>query len=256
MSTQPAADRSAERLLLENIGDVDRLLETIARRHHLDPQHAEDFASWARARLTDDDYAILRKFKGTAKLRTYLAVVLANLFRDYRNREWGRWRPSTQATRLGPVARRMEQLVYRDGLSVREAIATLQHGGCDWSSTDLARLMVRIPIRAREREIPLHDESALAPDEYQPLTTESERRSLAAAIHDVLGRLSDQEQVIVKLRFWEDMSVADIARTLRMDQKPLYRRLDAIQDQLRRALEDRGVTRDIAMDAFAEVEPW
>jgi hypothetical protein len=44
------------------------------------------------------------------------------------------------------------------------------------------------------------------------------------------------------------MSVADIARALQLKQKPLYRRIEAIQVRMRSALEARGIDRATASD--------
>jgi RNA polymerase sigma factor for flagellar operon FliA len=52
------------------------------------------------------------------------------------------------------------------------------------------------------------------------------------------------------------MSVADIARTLRLDQKPLYRRLETIQATLRTALESRGVHRERASEILGGAITW
>ena len=51
-----------------------------------------------------------------------------------------------------------------------------------------------------------------------------------------------QERVAFRLRFGNGMSVADIARSLRYDQKKLYRRLDAIVRRLRVALTRAGIS--------------
>jgi hypothetical protein len=53
------------------------------------------------------------------------ALFLANLpviFLDYRNRLWGKWRPSAEAKRLGPTAILIERLVARDGWAVDQVI--------------------------------------------------------------------------------------------------------------------------------------
>jgi hypothetical protein len=42
--------------------------------------------------------------------------------------------------------------------------------------------------------------------------------------------------------------VADIARTLQLRQKPLYRRIEAIQEQMRTALEARGIDHAFATE--------
>jgi len=43
--------------------------------------------------------------------------------------------------------------------------------------------------------------------------------------------------MIIRLRFGSAMNVSDISRMLRLPQRPLYRRVDAIMERLRRALE-------------------
>jgi hypothetical protein len=53
-------------------------------------------------KLIENDYRILRSFEGLASLGTYLTTVIARLFLDFQIHEWGRWRPSAAATRLGP----------------------------------------------------------------------------------------------------------------------------------------------------------
>ena len=73
-----------ESLYNEHLPHIDRLLAVLARRHGLSPNAAAKFAAWAKARLIADDYALLAKFRGQSSVTTYLAVVLANLYRDYR----------------------------------------------------------------------------------------------------------------------------------------------------------------------------
>ena len=69
----------------------------------------------------EDDYRIFREFGERSTLRTYLTSVVQHLFLDYRNAQWGKWRPSTDAVRLGPVAIRLDVLMHRDRLSFEEA---------------------------------------------------------------------------------------------------------------------------------------
>ena len=88
----------AERLLLEHLPWIERACAALARRHGLAGDEADDFLSWARMRLLEDDCAILRKFRSESQLTTYLTVVLNRLFQDYRVSQLGRWRPSAAAS--------------------------------------------------------------------------------------------------------------------------------------------------------------
>ena len=102
-------------VLLSNLGQIDRLVTHLSRKQALLGADSDDFASWVRLRLLEDDYRILRGFRGNSKLSTYLTTVVMNLARDYRIQKWGRWRPSAAAKRLGTVGIQLDTLLHRDG---------------------------------------------------------------------------------------------------------------------------------------------
>jgi RNA polymerase sigma factor for flagellar operon FliA len=68
-----------------------------------------------------------------------------------------------------------------------------------------------------------------------------------------MGRLSPEDQCILTMRFWQDMSVADVARALNVPQKPLYRRLDRAFAELRRELLRNGISPDRAQTLVSEM---
>ena len=150
-----AADSDAEQLFLSNLSLIDRIIGVQVRRHALQQADAEEYASWAKARIIDGDYAILRKFAGRSSLATFLTTVLANLFADFRNNQWGRWRPSASALRFGPVAIRLEQLLYRDGHRLREATEILLASSAGCTERDIARLAAKLPTRGANDEVSL-----------------------------------------------------------------------------------------------------
>src|SRR3712207_199407 len=105
------ARADAESLFLSNLPYIDRVLAALARRYGLGGDEVDDFASWARTRLVENDYAVVAKFRGESSATTYLTVVLSMLGREYLVQERGRWRPSAAARRAGPLAARLETLV-------------------------------------------------------------------------------------------------------------------------------------------------
>ena len=232
-----------ERLFLQQLPAIDRINALIARRNALSGSDADEFAAWARGRLTDNDYAILRKFGGRSSLTTYLSVVLGNLFRDFRNSLWGRWRPSAAAQRMGPIGIRLEELLVRDGSPLREAVGILRSRGAPESDTELARMAARLPYRPADREVALDGVSeVLADKSLSPTLLCEETTRIEAALQASIDELPDEDRVITRMRFWDGISVADVARFLQLEQKPLYRRIDGIQRQLRESLSRRGVT--------------
>jgi RNA polymerase sigma factor (sigma-70 family) len=230
-----------------------RVTAALCRRHGLRGADVEDCTSWVLLRLLANDYAVLQKFRGESSVRTYLTVVLATLHKEYRVQQWGRWRSSAEARRRGPIAVRLEALVYRDRYSLAQAIQILRltadATAADLSDRELAILFAALPTRSARGECELLDEVPDARDATHPeealLAAEArdEQATVACAIAEALTLLVPEDREILRMRFWDGMTVAEIARALRLPQKPLYRRLPRILQVLRRALEARGVSR-------------
>jgi RNA polymerase sigma factor (sigma-70 family) len=228
---------------------VEEILRIVCYRHGLRGADSEDFASAARLRLLEDDCAILRKFEGRSALKTYLTAVIVHLFQDWRNARWGKWRPSAEAKRAGPLGIRLEQLVVRDGLTLDEAHETLTTNYAMVTSREkIARLAARFPARTGRHMVTdewLADWPAADAGPEQRLLDRADaqrRTDLSAALAQATRSLAPEDQLILKMRFADGIGVADIARTLRRDQKQLYRRIDRLLADLRRALATAGFT--------------
>lgn len=200
---------------------------------------ADDFVSWSRLRLIDNDYAVLRKFRGDCAVESFLAAVVANLFRDYQNHRYGKWRASAAAKRAGDETVALEAAVYRDGMGLTSAVSLLRSKGFRKLTVTRAAEMLR-DLPRRERRTFVGDGAlvAVASDEradQRVIDAEKADRMNRAtrALEDALGELEDEDRAIVELRFREGLSIANVARALGIDQKPLYRRVPRILAQLR-----------------------
>jgi RNA polymerase sigma factor for flagellar operon FliA len=212
---------------------------------------AEEFGGWAKMRLIENGYAILARFRGESSLSTYLSVVLATLYGEYRVAEWGRWRPSAAAQREGPLAVRLETLTQRDGLTLGQAAELLRTAReTTLSDRELGALAMRFPRRLPLRPVQVGDVRADAPaasradDLVEGDAAASELATARHALDEALDELPDEDRLVVRLHYMEAMSVADIARGLALPQKPLYKRLERTLERLRRELERAGVTRE------------
>ena len=233
-----------QKLLLEHLDLVDRSSRYIARRHHLSSSDVDEFISVVRFKLIDRDFAILRKFQGRSNLGTYLVTVIERLYLDFCIARWGKWRPSAAARRLGALGVLLEQLLGRDGMTFDEAVGTLQTDyGAIETREELHAIFVQLPSRA-VRRFSSEEELALVASRRGASDRELHRgddqeiaNRVEGALVRALAGLSPREQLIVKLRFQDERAVADIARLLQTDPKPLYRHLhDAIallHDKLR-----------------------
>jgi RNA polymerase sigma factor (sigma-70 family) len=234
-------------LFESNLPLIERLIGSVCRRNAFPPDESEEFGSWAKLRLIDDDFAVIRKFEGRASLPTYLTVVITNLFRDYRIHRWGKWRPSAEAKRLGTVAVQLETLVSRDGRTVAEAIAVLQTSfGVTRPAGELEQLAGQLPNRPRRRT---EGEEALAVVDSGERTDrgvlDSERRATERqaekALALALAELEPAERLVLKLRFADGLQVVEIARMFGEPPRPLYARIERSLSALRRALEAEGL---------------
>jgi len=237
----------SETLFLANLGLVDQVVACICRRHHLRSDEAEEFASLVRMKLIGNDYAVLRKFQGRSSLATYLTAVVQRLFLDHRNQIWGRWRPSARARRLGPLAVRLETLLVRDGQSFEEACEILRlHHRVNLSRLELAALAAALPPRSLRRsesdDLMQGFAARDAPPEERLLAKEREglRRRLAEALEAALVDLAPDDRLLVRLRIEQGLPFVEIARALRLEARPLYRRMKVILRGLRRRLEAQG----------------
>lgn len=223
-----------------------QVLRHVARVHRLSAADAEDLAQSVRLRLVQRNYDIFRRFKRGRSLSAYLSVVVARMLIDRRNAEWGKWRPSSAARRLGPPAVLLERLIQRDGLTREEAIQTAARESCAPTISELRQLVQTLPARLPRRELlhqdmRRHDAVAFL-DPIEAAEHASSEQRMAAHLGSALRVLARDERRLLYLRFVRNQSVSDIARGLCMDPKRLYRRFDASLHRLRVELAARGIT--------------
>lgn len=231
----------------EHAETIESVLLHTCRVHRLTADAAEEFSSWARVRLLDDDCAILRKHQGVSSLRGFLVAVVQRLLLDWRILEWGRWRPSADAVRLGPAAIELEKLVLRDHLPFEHAVETVLARGLARTRDECERLWIELPRRPYGRRASEHAVDSLAAPAAaaDPIELAEDLDSAArarAALADAIPALAAQEQLLIRLRYQDGFTVARIAALLRVEQKPLYRRFGEIHARLRARLKAAGVT--------------
>lgn len=248
-----------EALFLSSLPVIDNVTQYVCQRHHLDAAEAEDFRSEVRLHFIERNYEALGRFEGRSSLRTYLSVVIQRLFLDYRNRSWGKWRPSVEARRLGPTAVLIERLVTRDRWAFDQVVDMLRVNHAVMLDEALLGFGTRLCQRAPARQfVPESEadliESATAPPDAN--VVRAEQGFLAKRVWTALARarqaLAPEQRLILKMRFDDGVPVADIARALHLNQRRLYRTIEALLAQLCSALEADGVARADVRALFAD----
>jgi RNA polymerase sigma factor (sigma-70 family) len=237
-----------EETYLQHLRTIERIAAFVARRHHLESSEAEEFVQEVRVRLLDDDYAVIRKFEGRSSFSTYLTTVIGRLFTQWRVEQWGKWRPSAEAKRLGDKAITLERLLSRDGYTLAEAVRVLTTpGSSPYTTSELEAIYLRLPPRnprpvvVAEDQVP--DVVTVEADAYERLERSDRARALRRVVQkidELVQSMKAEDRLILQLRFWDARRVPDIARALHLDQKKLYKRLERLFGLLRRELESAG----------------
>jgi RNA polymerase sigma factor (sigma-70 family) len=238
----------AEEFFRQHLTVIEQIAESVCRRNGVDGHDAEDFASEMRLKLCENEFSVIRKFQGKSSFTTYLTVVINKGFLDHRRRLWGKWTPSSQARRLGAVAVLLETLIYRDGSSFEAACRTLEEKhGLAVDRRQLRAILAQLPRRSPRR---FEGEDGLdtvsSGDGADVDILASERDNLLAiaeaAVRRALQQLPDEDRAIIRMLYYEGLSIADIARGLGVEQPRLYPRVKRLLASLRATLESQGIS--------------
>lgn len=244
---------TAEALFLEQLETIDRVLSFVGRRSSL--HDADDFGSWVKLKLIENGYSIIRKFEGR-NFPAYISTVIHRLVLDYRIHLWGKWHASAEAKRQGEVAIALEVMICRDGRSLEEALPALKRIRPDLTREQAERITGSLPPRApKVREVELDDAMAhlTVPAESvadRPLAREraSLWRQISGVVSAYFQSIGEEERATLRLHFGSGMTVAEVSRALRVEQKPLYRQLRRHETELRKRLEATGIDWSVAHD--------
>jgi RNA polymerase sigma factor for flagellar operon FliA len=246
MSERP----TPEILFVEHLDWIEKVAAMACHDRKLRGADVEDFTGWVKLKLMADDYAVIRNFGGRSALKTYLATIVVRQSHEYLRERWGRWRPSAVAGRLDPLAAELEVLVHRDGYTLAQASEKLRTAGrTTLSDVELARLFAQLPKRAPGRPVEVSLEGAdgepegpFGADERITAAEDAALRgTVTTALERAMQRLDAEDQMIVRMHVIDEMTLADVARALDLEQKPLYRRLGRLLERLRTYLEQDGI---------------
>jgi RNA polymerase sigma factor (sigma-70 family) len=239
-----------EQIFLDNLTTIDSVVRQISRHHRLSADEREEFRSESFRKLIDDDYAVLRKYRSQSSLRTYIQVVLEKLLLDRRNHLWGKWRPSAAARQAGSIGIDLERLMHRDRLPFAEAVTMLRAKGVTESDEQLLAIAAALPPRVDRRPQDVATLRSVADRAPLPDSHVDENRLRGPAVHTsvaldrAMAELDPEDRLILRLCYWERVKVVDIARTLDLVPKALYRRIDQLLTRLRASLERQGAAED------------
>lgn len=255
IATRPPTPESADlqALFIQALPEIEAATRAVGRRFRLSPHEVEDFASTIKLSMVENGYRVLARFEGRSSFRTYVQTVVARQFLDLHRRAQGRWRPSARATRSGGPAVDMERLIHTQGVSAEQAVLRVSlDPKCSLSHDELSRIAETLPpraARALRRPVSLDEMVGVevvaregTPEEQ--LISSREGVRARRAIEAAMASVPAQDLRVLRMRFELGLSIADIARTLGLNARRLYRSVESALRRLRDRIEDQGLRWD------------
>lgn len=218
-----------------------------------DAESQADCFVYACEQLAKSRFRRLRRFdiSGDASFATWLRAVVRNLCIDWHRRNRGRYQPFEWTTGLDALDRQVFRCLYEQGYSVGEcfeflsaAVPGLTPAAVEESAERLGkRLSSRERWLLSTRKVQLESLDAgeeqgrspfrvpdLAPDPERAAIDREYQESLSAAMQG----LPVADQLLIRLRFEQDLTLAEIARLTGLkDAQAVDRRLRNVIELLR-----------------------
>ena len=245
----PDAAETERHSFVDLLPVIHGVVRQVCARSRLSADDQAEFTSIVLVKLIENDYAVLRKFRGDSGMRTYLYAVVRRCLLDLRVKEWGKWRPSRVARRLGPLATMIERLVARERLPMQEVVPTLKHHPAFLvSSSDVWKLHDALPPRtARHRQVDLPSNlEVTAPQRADAGVDlrylEDQAGRVRAALATVLASLPAEDRRLLRLRFQDNLPIGRIAVLTGETPAALYRRVPVLLKNIRAKLTAQSLT--------------
>ena len=218
-----------------------------------DPDKASDCFQFACEELIKDRFRRLRQFKvdGSAQFSTWLRAVVRNLCIDWHRKETGRPRPFKSISKLSAFDQHVFRLLFERGVSTEEGLQLLIPSFPHATEQSLLESRHRIEtgltpqqrwllnsrgIRAHEAAslTDLEDERFDVPDLRANPEAEVILKERYTKLMRRLRRLSDQDRLLVHLRFEQELTLDQIAKLLQLgNAQRVDRQLKQILAELR-----------------------
>jgi RNA polymerase sigma factor (sigma-70 family) len=237
----------------EFLSEFSPILQQVIVLSISDPDIQGDCFVFVCEQLARNRFRRLRKFdcSGRASFATWLRAVVRNLCIDWHRKNGGRFQPFTWVSKLPSLDQHVFRCLYKQHRSIAHTFACLAPiiPGLTLSSVEESaeRLGARLSPRERwllsSRQVSIESFDAdgedgfaildipdLMPDPEHASMDRECQRALAATI----SALPAADQLLLRLRFEQDLTLAEIARVAGLkDAQTADRKIRAVLDQVR-----------------------
>jgi len=228
------------------------LITHVIRRHDADGDRTGECFSHVCGALSDDGFRRLRSFRpdGPARFKTWLIAVVSNLCVDWRRKEQGRVRPLRCISRLPELDQHVYHCIYERRMSRAQCLQALMRRFPDLTDATVSEINARLftLLTPQQRwQLSVRTPAlkpvtcGVSPEDEDPAWQLAEPGpgpdDLAAELQeqrqlrDALARLPTEERLLLRLRYEQNLSLAEVARLT--NQADLFRANRQIQSALK-----------------------
>jgi len=210
-------------------------------------------------KLREKNFRVLRKFKGNARVTTYITAIISNQAVDLIRKKKGRGREKERAKKIGDSGVKIYEKVFVEGVDTATAYEELKNKfGFKGTLKDMEAVVEKIkgkgkpadgqPVNAGIRSMETGEvivaDSRKNPEE---LVIEAQREEkLKEIINRVVSQLSGEERLILRMRFpvsedEEPKDIGLISRLLGISKKAVYNRISRVLKKSRDMMVNSGV---------------
>lgn len=214
------------------LGTYNALIMQVVFQYENDRDRADECFLFICEKLSDDGFRRLLQFDShrNAQFRTWLGLVVSNLCVDWLRKEYGRHRPYQAIAKLPALDRLLFHLRIECGMNRRDCFLALQPNYPELTEHQFAESLGRLhnaltpvqrwqlSIRRREAGGAVFDASGDKPAEFEPLEkgpgpeTVAQLQQTRETIKRAMSGLSDQQRLLLRLRYQQDLPLKDVAR--------------------------------------------
>ena len=253
MTTAPSVDPVAFLASQDALDAIDR----ICRRRFPDDSEAVECSAYVIDHLMADDCRRLRMFqaRNTAKFQTYLTTLINALATDFSRGRYGRKRIPIVVSRMGETAEKIYILICWKNYAFPEVFDILcirhEYSGSFQEYEASFGPVQTAPCRRNPERFSIDNIDGPARDLQDPKANpleallekldRSRRITAGKMIRDAIAARDELDQLLFRLRFADDLSLAKIALVVGITEKMVQKRLKNLVLYCREKLLSAGI---------------
>ncbi len=247
------------------------LINKLAAKRFQMQTTAEEAALFVMEELQKNDWQRVCRYREQSRFTTFLATLTYRLLEDFSRKKFGRKRPQKWIRELGGVWLYLYRLLCLERFSFSDATEMAVLTFRQFSRKNLEKKIEKIlwevaDCRKIQGETPLtnKEEEALSTKQPEKLEQKQEQLLLEALQLELFGTndrqtgatltkfrdkisLKTDEQLLLKLRHQEQLSIAEMGRMMNRNRFQLHAKFRRIYQKVRRQLGEAGLEQELKL---------